>query len=583
MRRTERGRADSSPRRAVTVPRSHVGGRQLGKSMPPEIISIGSSMYQLRLAPRELPLLSASDSVRRTRLPRIGPRGRLERPSSIAPNRRPFGGPSPSVLIHQSYLARVTSAPVISERLADSYRAAWMAREYGKFEASMRAGLPPKEGASEPEAAEEKEEPLWDPDMLHEHVMGCLQARAAAFRALGRFAQGILPERALSHRHLHPLRAKLRADLSQHLGAIRLATLDLGEALQAWEESAGKPLVLLSTFEPGMEPLSYAHVFALDSQWLLVPLGTDPLLLRWFVELEAHLDCKLAALLLPSAVHSGLEVRRMRTAHEYLTARKFGPLPDSPRAAARALTQLPTSGTAPPPEHGHLQGKTSNSSKLAILMYGTANGYARQQFRLHGAYESRAAERMQAMQRGKLGRARTAAERLRRAEVLLAADTRVSAFSLRKRRIEQRLAEVGAALALPADGHDRRRDERERAVLLARRLELEAQLAELSGMLTLAAAAGIQACFLRFRRINRGRFERAARKERMASRIQAAWRGYMARRGFKLSSAQDEIAMIEAELAWLCKLHEQAALRVQAHVRGMLIRSGRERGAASTV
>jgi hypothetical protein len=206
-----------------------------GMGMPPEIISIGQSVYQLRLAPRELPLSSTSESVRRTRLPRIGPRGRLERPSGLLPNRRPIGGPSPSVLIHQSYLARVTSAPVISERLADSYRTAWMAREFGKFEASMQAAPPPEEGVPEP-----AEEAPWDPDMLHEHVMGCLQARAAALRALARFAGGILPERALSHRHLHPLRAKLRSDLSQHFGAARLATLDLGEALQAWEESAGE-------------------------------------------------------------------------------------------------------------------------------------------------------------------------------------------------------------------------------------------------------------------------------------------------------------------------------------------------------
>lgn len=406
----------------------------------------------------------------------------------------------------------------------------------------------------------------------------------------------------------------------------------------------GSPLFLPTRHAEHAPLPTYALMLAAgSSDWLPVPLGTDPLLLRWFGELDTQTACHHAAHFVASRLHSAEEQARMRSVHDYLVAHKWGRAVGTPRETARALAELPTLENAPGRTNEQPHARARAHAKLALLLYGSAHGYERQQYLLHGAHQSLAAQRLQAVQRGKVARVRAADARRVRAEVALASDPRVSALSLRKRRIEQRLREVRAALAAePRAGADVRRAELERAQLLGRRLELEAQLGELGAALSLAAAVGIQACFLRFKAVRTAATARQLRNERMAARIQAAWRGKRARSAFRRTAvrarraradrargayarfrahrsrraprrsrltrarppavrpwpaacaplgcpprsswhaaqAVDELRLVETELAWIERLHAQAAVLVQAHVRGMLVRTARARGAA---
>ncbi|KAG8467727.1 hypothetical protein KFE25_006779 [Diacronema lutheri] len=568
----------------------------------PGVVSIGRSVYEMRTAaalPTTLPRISAGHVAADRRRESPGAPGARTgggrtapadaRPDAapfaippflLASSRRPLGTPSPPVLIHRSYLARVASAPgfaartALSDKLAGEYRMAWLERELAR-PIELASTQPPDAGTPDAKRA-------WDPHMLHEHVVGCAHARAGALRAIHRFGEGMLPERALSHRHQLPLRNKLRDDLSHLVGALRLTTLDLGEALQAWEAHAGSPLFLPTRHAEHAPLPTYALMLAAgSSDWLPVPLGTDPLLLRWFGELDTQTACHHAAHFVASRLHSAEEQARMRSVHDYLVAHKWGRAVGTPRETARALAELPTLENAPGRTNEQPHARARAHAKLALLLYGSAHGYERQQYLLHGAHQSLAAQRLQAVQRGKVARVRAADARRVRAEVALASDPRVSALSLRKRRIEQRLREVRAALAAePRAGADVRRAELERAQLLGRRLELEAQLGELGAALSLAAAVGIQACFLRFKAVRTAATARQLRNERMAARIQAAWRGKRARSAFRRTAAVDELRLVETELAWIERLHAQAAVLVQAHVRGMLVRTARARGAA---
>lgn len=197
-----------------------------GKRPPADIVSIGDSTYELRIA--AVPSPTANGHPNSLAAPTA-----LEQLSSPERLGRPSGPASPPVLIHQSYLARVSSSvglpasrSALSEKLASDYRAAWIERELAQPGA--------QQGAADLANVLE-----WDPDMLNDHVLGCLQARKSALLGLQHFADGMLPERSINRRNMLPLRNKLRDDLAHHIGVLRLATLDLGEAIHAWEKNAG--------------------------------------------------------------------------------------------------------------------------------------------------------------------------------------------------------------------------------------------------------------------------------------------------------------------------------------------------------
>jgi hypothetical protein len=262
------------------------------------VIGIGTTVYALRLSPtrsRHIPRALASLSnpsgwrepkhrahqPQRSTVSSSGafsskhyPRAATERyfleplrPQSSS-GQRPISS-SPPVLAHQSYLARV-AVPArpskdhglsvsLSRKLEGKYRKAWLERELERLDTSLQPERDASHvaaaagedgsgarveggggGASAPARRSALEEgPRWDPDLLHDHILGCEHVRIASLGAIHKFAEGMLPERALIHRHLHPLRLKLRGQLALLVGALRLATLDLAEALAAWLGNAG--------------------------------------------------------------------------------------------------------------------------------------------------------------------------------------------------------------------------------------------------------------------------------------------------------------------------------------------------------
>jgi hypothetical protein len=218
--------------------------------------------------------------------------------------------------------------------------------------------------------------------------------------------------------------------------------------------------------------------------------------------------------------------------------------------------------------------RSTIATKLALLVYGSTHGYERQQYRLHAAFEHAAAQRLQSISRGRTARQRAAAERRRREEMQLALDPRVSALTLRKRRLEARLDQVrhdmqcadaaAAAAAAAADNAaasgSGRKAEMARAQLHSRQLELEAHIRELGRAATFSAALGIQKCFARFRAVRIVARRRREREYASATRIQAAQRGHVERARYKSSSVRRSDFLLVALRACAVLLRYACAL-----------------------